>query len=225
MSGIEMVGLNEALKDLDPVAFDKTVIHTTNEIVTQGFNTTKKGITQKFNIRIKTLSNPVTGQSKRGEYAFESKYTGKTNKRQGRISISKANKSKRYIEVGIYGAAPAAFLFSPGTLASQLNRSTSKGKVRLTKRIIKMSTNDKRAVKVKVMKDGKETRLKSAFIAKMKSGHVGIFQRTSAGIIERKVHAPSTMFELEIFREHIGNAMDRSFHKRFEKNWRYYHAK
>ena len=181
--------VNEALKEfqkaVDSKIWESAFRITANEIAKQAFTKTRKAITEKYNISFKKFSE--------NHYAFKSKQTGEIKKRSGHLYIVPAYRDKNSIEIKVIGDGIPLILFPHKY--SVMRHKTGKV-VRLTKRT-KLNPKDKKVLSVKIVK-GKETILKSAFIAKMPSGHTGIFVRESKErlpILEKKSVSVRHMFK------------------------------
>ena len=181
--------VNEALKEfqkaVDKKVWESAFRTTANEIAKQAFTKTKQSITKKFNISIASLG--------KNHFAFKSKQTGEIKKRSGHLYIAPAYRDKNSIEIKVIGDGIPLILFPHKY--SVMRHKTGKV-VRLTKRT-KLNPKDKKVLSVKIVK-GKETTLRSAFIAKMPSGHTGIFVRESKKrlpILEKKSVSVRHMFK------------------------------
>ncbi len=159
---------NEALKEfkkaIDSKIWNKAFKTTANEIAKQGFNKTKSSIIKRFNISIAALG--------KNHFAFKSRQTGEIKKTTGHLYIKPAYKNDNEIEINIKGDGIPLILFPHSY--SIVRHNTGKI-VKLTKKS-KVNKQDKKLITVKISKTH-NTLLKNAFIATMKSGHQGIFQR------------------------------------------------
>jgi len=181
---------NEALKEfkkaVDKNVWDSAFKTTANEIAKQAFTKTRQSITKKFNIAIASLG--------KNHYAFKSKQTGEIKKTSGHLYIKPAYRNKGEIEIEVKGDGIPLILF-PHTFA--VKRYKTGKVVRLTKKT-KINQKDRKILKsVKIIK-GKETILKNAFVATMKSGHKGIFVREGKArlpILEKKAVSVRHMFK------------------------------
>ena len=180
---------NEALKEFQKAVDDKvweSAFKTTaNEIAKQAFTKTKQSITKRFNISIASLG--------KNHFAFKSKQTGEIKKTSGHLYIKPAYKGRNEIEIKIIGDGIPLILF-PHKYSVMRHKI---GKVvRLTKRT-KINTKDKKILSVKVVK-GHDTVLRNAFIAKMPTGHSGVYIRESKKrlpILEKKSVSVRHMFK------------------------------
>ena len=181
---------NEALKEfrkaVNKSVWDSAFKTTANEMAKQGFTKTRQSITKRFNISIASLG--------KNHYAFKSKQTGEIKNTSGHLYIKPAYKGRNEITIRIIGEGIPLILF-PHTYA--VKRYKTGKVVKLTKRT-KINTKDRKVLKsVKIVK-GKETVLKDAFVATMKSGHEGIFERKSKArlpILEKKSVSVRHMFK------------------------------
>ncbi len=181
--------VNEALKEFQKAVDDKvweSAFKTTaNEIAKQAFTKTKQSITKRFNISIASLG--------KNHFAFKSKQTGEIKKTSGHLYIKPAYRGKNEIEIKIIGDGIPLILFPHKY--SIMRHKTGKV-VRLTKRT-KINKKDKKILSVKVVK-GHDTVLRNAFIAKMPTGHSGVYMRESKKrlpILEKKSVSVRHMFK------------------------------
>ena len=181
--------VNEALKEfqkaVDKKVWESAFRTTANEIAKQAFTKTKQSITKKFNISIASLG--------KNHFAFKSKQTGEIKKSSGHLYIKPAYKGRNEIEVKIVGDGIPLILFPHKY--SVMRHKTGKI-VRLTKKT-KLKANDKKILSVKIVKSH-DTVLRNAFIAKMPSGHSGIYLREGKKrlpILEKKSVSVRHMFK------------------------------
>jgi len=209
--GIEIEGLKDLKRTLDPKLFDSVFTTTSNEIITAAINKSKTQIKKRWNIDIVKANT--------NEWAFANKNTGKTNKRNGRLRVHKAT-----IKDGSY------YLLVSGTpLNLSLFEFTFKQEVAATKSLKKKRAIGKQMkilgkkgrgmVRVQIQKKHITT-LRTAFVATMKSGHTGIFQnrRNGKGILEKRSITPQSMFKQVDFNKILSDHIDANLMKRFMHN-------
>lgn len=216
---IKVEGMDDALKLLDPVAHRKAFIRTANTEVTKAFKDTLKDITGKYNINLKKTEGNY-------EYAFQSKYNGKKiNKRQGRIWARAGTAKEASFNISISGIPPNLALFQ--TTANRAASFTNKKRLKGSNKIAEGSF-----VKTRVLKASKQKRLGTAFVARMRNGHIGIFRRMSkqtmrgkgnrAAIRELNIRTVMNMFDQDALRKRVADNVNKNFLKSYYHNWNYY---
>lgn len=213
-----MIKMQIDLKDLEKLKenitgelFDKAFIATSNEIVEGAFKKTITQIKKKWNIDIKKEGK---------EWAFANKSTGKTNKRNGRMQITRARISDRYIALDIMGTPLNLSLFEYTWNQEVKSKKTFKAKRKVVKGMNKLDKVSRNKVRVKVLK-GEVTTLESAFVATMSNGHVGIYQRYKSKrlpILEKRTITPASMFEQVDFESILNKDFNEKIISRFNHN-------
>jgi len=213
MNNIVMDGLDELRKQLDPDIFNKAFNTTANEIVTSVFNKSKTQIKKKWNIDIKSQG--------KNTWAFASKTTGKVNKRNGHMRIIKATKKDGNIYVWVQGTPLNLSLFEYSWKQEVSSTKSLRKKKAIGKKMKSLGRKGRGLVRVKILKS-EVTTLKSAFVATMnRSGHKGVFQRSSKSslpILEKRTVTPTTMFEQVGFNKMLDDAINERLLSRFEHN-------
>lgn len=87
-------------------------------------------------------------------------------------------------------------------------------------KILKRQPKGTQGVQVTIMKDGKVTTLPHAFIATMKSGHIGVFIRKGKGrtpIIEKALVSIPTLFQQKTVMERVERRINEQWPKVFQQ--------
>jgi len=208
---IRIDGLKELQRTLDPKLFNSVFTTTSNEIITGVINKTKTQIKKRWSVDLlKENTN---------EWAFANKGTGKTNKRNGRLKIHKATLKNGYYYLEISGTPLNLSLFE-FTWKQEVSATKSlKKKKTIGKQMKSLSKIDRKKVRVKILNKNITT-LQTAFVATMKNGHRGIFQRriNSRKILEKRSVTPQSMFKQVHFNKILSDHIDANLMKRFMHN-------
>ena len=208
---IKIDGLEDIQKTLDKTLFDKVFTTTSNEIITGAINKAKTQIKKRWSIDlVKANSN---------EWAFANKGTGRTNKRNGRLKIHKATLKNGYYYLHISGTPLNLSLFE-FTWKQEVSATKSlKKKKSIGKQMKVLGRKGRGSVRVKIQKKHITT-LQTAFVATMKNGHRGIFQRRSNGngILEKRSITPQSMFKQVDFNQILSDHINANLMKRFMHN-------
>lgn len=191
--------------------FDKAFIATSNELFNGSFSKARTQIKRKWNIDIKQENK---------EWAFANKSTGKTNKRNGRMKLTRANVNNKYITLDIVGTPLNLSLFEYTWNKEVQSKKTFKAKRKVVNKRNKLDKLTKNRVRVKILKS-KITTLESAFVATMKNGHIGIFERfenKSLPILEKRTITPQSMFKQIDFENILQKDFDDRLMNRFKHN-------
>lgn len=208
---IDFKDLEKLKENITGELFDKAFIATSNEIAEGAF---KKAITQiknKWNIDVKKEGK---------EWAFANKSTGKTNKRNGRMQITRARISDRYITLDIMGTPLNLSLFEYTWTQEIESKKSFKSAMKVIKKKHTLDKISQNKVRVKVLK-GEVTTLESAFVATMSNGHVGIYQRYKSKrlpILEKRTITPASMFEQVDFESILNKDFNEKIISRFTHN-------
>ncbi|OCL85727.1 hypothetical protein AAX26_01794 [Aliarcobacter thereius] len=183
---INIEGLKEVEKMLDPKLFDESFRYTANSLAARAFKQSTKEVKKKYNIDVEKDK----GKGTVGQYSFKSIKDGKINKRQGKIYFRGARKNYPYIELEIGGNPVNEFLF-------RVNPTPSKA----------LSSRRKSPQAFLSVLRGKNIMKEKVFVARMPSGHVGFFARrqntrmTKSKYVKSKKFlklAPKAIFELRL---------------------------
>ena len=207
--GIEIDGLKELERSLDPKLFNSVFTSTSNEVITGAINKAKTQIKKKWNIDIVKAST--------NEWAFANKNTGKTNKRNGRLKVYKATVKDGSYYLHISGTPLNLSLFEFTWKQEVSSTKSLKKKKAIGKQMKALGKKGRNRVRVKIHKKHITT-LKTAFMATMKSGHTGIFQRKGNKIIEKRSITPQSMFKQVDFDKILSDHIDANLIKRFMHN-------
>lgn len=191
--------------------FDKTFITTMNEIFVGSFAKARTQIKKKWNIDIKQESK---------EWAFANKSTGKTNKRNGRMKLTRASIGSQYIILDIVGTPLNLSLFEYTWTQEIESKKSFKSAMRVIKKKNKLDKVSQGKVRVKILKS-EITTLKSAFVATMSNGHVGIYQRFNKSklpILEKRIITPQSMFVQVDFEKILDKDLNEKVFSRFSHN-------
>ena len=211
MSSIKLDGLDELKRTLDSQLFERVHRVTVNEIVGGAFKKSQTQIKKKWNIDIKKDGK---------DWAFANKRTGKTNKRNGHMRLYKATAKNNYLLIDITGTPLNLSLFEYTWKQEVSSTKSLKKKKAIGKRMKSLGKVERGRVRVKIRKD-EVTTFKSAFVATMKSGHRGIYQRVAKGplpILEKRTITPQSMFKQIDFEKMLQKDMDEKLANRFMHN-------
>lgn len=201
----------ELKKSIKPELFDKAFIATSNEIAEGAFKKAMTQIKNKWNIDIKKENK---------EWAFANKSTGKTNKRNGRMQLTRARVSDRYITFDIMGTPLNLSLFEYTWTQEIESKKSFKSAMGVIKKKHKLDKIGQNKVRIKILKS-QITTLESAFIATMPNGHKGIFQRYNSKrlpMLEKRTIAPASMFEQVDFESILNKDFNEKIISRFSHN-------
>lgn len=191
--------------------FDKAFITTSNELFNGSFSKARTQIKRKWNIDIKQENK---------EWAFANKSTGKTNKRNGRMKLTRANVNNKYITLDIVGTPLNLSLFEYTWTQEIESKKTFKSAMKVIKKKHKIDKISQNKVRVKILKS-EATILQTAFVATMKNGHRGIFQRAESKrlpILEKRTITPQSMFKQIDFENILQKDFDDRLMNRFAHN-------
>lgn len=208
---IDSKELEELTKNISAELFDKVFITTSNEIVASSFSKARTQIKKKWNIDIKQENK---------EWAFANKSTGKTNKRNGRMQLTRAKINDRYITLDIAGSPLNLSLFEYTWNQEVNSKKTFKSKRKVIKKKNKFEKVNKNKIRIKILKS-QTTVLENAFISLMPNGHRGIFQRyhnKSLPILEKRTVTPTSMFEQIDFESILNKEFNEKISARFSHN-------
>ena len=211
MSSIKLDGLDELKRTLDPQLFERVHRVTVNEIVGGAFKKSQTQIKKKWNIDIKKDGK---------DWAFANKNTGKTNKRNGRMRLYKATAKDNYLIIHISGTPLNLSLFEYTWKQEVSSTKSLKKKRAIGKQMKSLGKIGRGRVRVKIKKS-EVTTFKSAFVATMKSGHRGIYQRVaknSLPILEKRIITPQSMFKQIDFEKLLQKDLNEKLEKRFMHN-------
>lgn len=183
--------------------FNKTFIVTANEIFNGSFSKARTQIKKKWNIDIKQENK---------EWAFANKSTGKTNKRNGRMKLTRANVNNQYIILDISGTPLNLSLFEFTWTQEIESKKTFRSAMKVIKKMNNLDKVNKNKVRVNILKS-QTTTLESAFVGTMNNGHRGIFERLGSKrlpILEKRIITPQSMFKQIDFE----NILEKDFNER-----------
>jgi len=208
---IDFKELEKLKENITAELFDKAFITTSNEIADGAFKKAMTQIKKKWNIDIKKEDK---------EWAFANKSTGKTNKRNGRMQLTKARVNDRYITLDIMGTPLNLSLFEYTWTQEIESKKSFKSAMGVIKKKHKLDKISQNKVRIKILKS-QITTLESAFIATMPNGHKGIFQRYNSKrlpILEKRTIAPASMFEQIDFESILNKDFNEKIISRFTHN-------
>lgn len=198
-------------KNTSPELFNKSLITTVNEIFNSSFSKARTQIKKKWNIDIKQEGR---------EWAFANKSTGKTNKRNGRMRLTRASIGSQYIILDIVGTPLNLSLFEYTWTQEIESKKTFKSAMKVIKKKNKLDKVSQNKVRVKILKS-ETTTLESAFIATMSNGHIGIYQRynnSKLPILEKRTITPQSMFIQVDFENILNKDVNEKIFDRFSHN-------
>lgn len=91
-------------------------------------------------------------------------------------------------------------------------------------KVLKRQPKGAQGVQVKILKNGKVTSLPNAFMATMKSGHIGVFIRKGKGrtpIIEKALVSIPTLFQQKTVMERVEQRINEQWPKVFQQEMNY----
>lgn len=208
---IDYKELEKLKENISKEVFNKTFTATVNEIFNNSFSKARTQIKKKWNIDIKQENK---------EWVFTNKSTGKTNKRNGRMKLTRANVNNKYIILDISGTPLNLSLFEFTWTQEIEAKKTFKSAMKVIKKMHNMDKLNKNKVRVNILKS-QITTLESAFVATMKNGHIGIFERLGSKrlpILEKRTITPQSMFKQVDFENILEKDFDEKMLSRFFHN-------
>lgn len=195
---VKVEGLKEALAMFDPKKVKKAAASALKKVAQQARTEASSAIRERFNIK-----------------------KGDVDKK---IEVKEGRQDRNNLTATLYITGKGISLTYFGAKERRGPKVISRKGIKVLKRQPKGA----QGVQVKIMKDGKITTLPHAFIATMKSGHVGVFIRKGKGrtpIIEKRLVSIPTLFKQKTVMERVEQRINEQWPKVFQQEMNYQLAK
>lgn len=191
---VEIKGLKEAMAMFDPKKVERAAASALKKVAQQARTEASSSIRERFNLK-----------------------KGDVDKK---IEVKQGRQDRSALTATLYITGRGISLTYFGAKERRGPKVISRKGIKVLKRQPKGA----QGVQVKIMKDGKVTSLPNAFIATMKSGHVGVYIRPGKGrtpIIEKGLVSIPTLFQQKTVMERVEQRINEQWPKVFQQEMNY----
>lgn len=210
---IDFPTLMDIQQEIDPELHREVFVKTANDLVIRGV--------PKVNTKLKRRWNLVMKKKNPSSYVVASAVDHTFSNRTGTLKINSAKTDRPLIEIIMSGSpihdSRFDFSFAKEIDFFKSNKAKHAAAIKRRDRSIKKDKYALKRPRVKILKSKNATMLQTAFYAKMKSGHEGIFRRNKNDkVVEMKTITLPSMFEQLDFNAILSDHFVKNVTKRYD---------